>query len=439
MAQHQFVLFSVWVLLLAVGVLVNGAVDTDTSATTAAATQLTHDSSHIFKSMEPINNSNTNTTTCTSTLLENATSTATATSLMPPSDATPRTTAKDSSDPSSSYDHHMMFSCPDHTASLPRAQNDVGDYWSTYQDMDAATLADLHNFRERGYDYRAASFNEMQEMAWSFKSFYFGQALQSGNHVYESASGQGLNLLLTIEILEACCNITNLTIHGNDYLAESVHVAQRIYQQEQESYMAEAVERTGARPTEPWFHVGTFCQADSTNLSFVPSNSMDLAYTGFIDPLMTTVTQLIRETYSQDEADAIQNDEKWLEQVSEELLQALCESEDPKDVALANQMQKEQEEWHAKWVTELIRITKPGQFVIIEDVGYPACTLETEWGGVDTEWWYDAIEQYQWDAQVVDILEEDPFTWYINRYNVVLQKNPTAGGDKSVPGSETVE
>lgn len=56
-------------------------------------------------------------------------------------------------------------------------------------------------------------------------------------------------------------------------------------------------------------------------------------------------------------------------------------------------------------------------------MGYPACTLETEWGGVAPEWWSQAIHQYQWDVQVVDILEEEPYTWYVNRYNVVLQKN----------------
>ena len=34
------------------------------------------------------------------------------------------------------------------------------------------------------------------------------------------------------------------------------------------------------------FHMGSICQADSTNLEHVPSNLMDVTFTGYIDPLV---------------------------------------------------------------------------------------------------------------------------------------------------------
>ena len=214
-----------------------------------------------------------------------------------------------------------LFTCPN--ASGVKAENDFDDYWTTYKEMGQENLEDTENFRERGYDQRADSYTQMKRKTYRFKEAVFGDILESGDHIYESACGQGLNLFMTLEILQDCCDITNLTVHGNDYLSESVHVAHRIMDQEK----------------GPWFNKGSLCQGDSTNLSFVPSNAFDLAYTGFIDPLV--------------------DPEK------EDMIEEICESRDPKVKEIARRMQELQEDWFAKWVSELLRIVKPGKYIVI--------------------------------------------------------------------------
>lgn len=95
---------------------------------------------------------------------------------------------------------------------------------------------------------------------------------------------------------------------------------------------------------------------------------------------------------------------------------------------LTEQMQFKQEEWHAAWVTELIRITKPGHYIIIEDVGWPGCSELADWAGVDTYWWHRAIAEYQWDVIPESLaIAEKP--WYRDRYNVRLRKTDPARPD----------
>jgi hypothetical protein len=82
-----------------------------------------------------------------------------------------------------------------------------------------------------------------------------------------------------------------------------------------------------------------------------------------------------------------------------------------------------QEDWHSKWVAELVRIVKPGKLVVIEDVGYPLCSSsQSEWGGVSEEWWTEAVDKYEWDVDSESIrIILAP--WYDDRFNVVMRRN----------------
>ena len=101
-------------------------------------------------------------------------------------------------------------------------------------------------------------------IAWIEEAFV--PNLKSGDSIYESACGNGLNLLVTTEVLLEN-NITNITIYGNDYLESSIALANIIWESEEASTVARK---------------GTLCSGDSTNVSFVPSSSFDLVYTGYL-------------------------------------------------------------------------------------------------------------------------------------------------------------
>lgn len=122
----------------------------------------------------------------------------------------------------------------------------------------------LETFRKDAYDQLYYSWESVKESNYDWKSRMYD--VRDGDSVYESASGIGLNLYQTMEILQEVNGIKSLVLYGNDFLDVSVEKSNLLYDQ--------APPRGAVK--------GQFCQGDSKNLSFVPSNSFDLVYTGYL-------------------------------------------------------------------------------------------------------------------------------------------------------------
>ena len=90
----------------------------------------------------------------------------------------------------------------------------------------------------------------MKEKAAEYKAQHYGDALEDGDWIYEGASGEAFNLLLTLEILAEKRGIKNLRAFGSDYLAESAKVADKLFEAQSLAH--------------PWIKKGKFCQGDST-------------------------------------------------------------------------------------------------------------------------------------------------------------------------------
>ena len=250
---------------------------------------------------------------------------------------------------------------------------------------------DFSSFRDKPFDAWHNSYNELKSLFKDWKLKAFGDNLSgNGNEkIYESACGSGFNLLLTLEILAEHRDMRSLEVHGSDYISSSVNFASQLL----------------AAESPAGSSVGHFCSADSSNLSHVPDESFDLVFTGYIDPIDDPMDIGLSD-------DEIY--EKWVEQ--------LCQKDSEISKKLRMKAQRIQEDWYAKWVTELIRIAKPGKAVIIESVGYPLCSHE-DWGGVEKEWWNaTAISRYGWDVDPSSFLMED-YILGSDRYNVIMRKN----------------
>ena len=83
------------------------------------------------------------------------------------------------------------------------------------------------------------------------------------------------------------------------------------------------------------------------------------------------------------------------------------------------------EDWYSKWVVELVRIAKPGKAIIIEQVSWPTCKDDGDWGGVTQYWWKRAIHKYNWDVDPHSLIFRD-FNPHSKtkkkRYNVYMEK-----------------
>ena len=84
--------------------------------------------------------------------------------------------------------------------------------------------------------------------------------------------------------------------------------------------------------------------------------------------------------------------------------------------------QERQEDWMASWVTEMVRIAKPGTPVIVESLSPRLCENLKDFGGMSKDFWARAIDKYGWDVNPASIVFGDDLS-YKHRYNVALRKN----------------
>lgn len=257
------------------------------------------------------------------------------------------------------------------------------------------TTAYLSVFRTMEYDERqpraGISYNRVKAGMYEWKTSRFAQNLKDGDKIYESASGIGLNLVMTLEILqEADAGIENLVVYGNDYSADSIRVAKELLIQQ------------GGILSPMHGQLGTFCRADSTKLhEFVPPNAFDLVFTGYITP---TMDPLQLNLATQDDLDRE--------------YRSICEEQTTR----AADMQRRQEDWFGAWVDEMIRIAKPGAPVIVEQVSHPYCEALFDGGGVSQDFWRVAVDRYDWDVDIDSIAFENDVI--VNeRYHVFMRKN----------------
>jgi len=291
---------------------------------------------------------------------------------------------------SSSRSQLPVFQCPASMEHGAVVQDDTEWYESDSQKILKDLDTFMANLQEKSFDGWNENYSTIKRHFTVFKSKHFGE-LQSGSTVYESACGIGLNLRMTLEILEEQNGITDLVVYGNEYLDSSVKVANAIF------------ERFGLPGNG---RLGQICQGDSANIGFIPSNTFDLVYSGYITPLWDPL-----------ELEELEDDDdKWR---SEYL--AICDDKTAEGKKLQQLMEDKQEKWHSDWFKEMIRIAKPGVPVIVESVGYPICVQRYDWGGVRHDFWLTGAQKFDWDIDPDSVIIEAG-AQMPHRYNVVTRK-----------------
>jgi SAM-dependent methyltransferase len=249
----------------------------------------------------------------------------------------------------------------------------------------------MQTFRNSSFDLWGRTYDTIKKGMYHWKSTRFAPYLENGSTIYESACGIGMNLYMTLEIMNEVKGIDSLIVHGNEYVDLSVQVANAVFD---DSVPFKA-------------RKGTICPGDSAHLDFVPSNSFDLVYTGYITP--------INDPLHLNKGDVNENIKLYRE---------ACKGKDWQSIKLTELAQRTQEDFYGRWVEEMTRIAKPDKPVIIEQVSMPVCDEVFDWGGVAKEWWNNVSthSRYGWDVDPNSIeMEKD--TIYRNRYHVFMRKN----------------
>lgn len=294
----------------------------------------------------------------------------------------------------------VLVSCP---ASMPAAgdwsdynQAEVKAYGEEQQELITSNLTYYaENFRTLEYDLWTYSYNEFKETIYDWKTRHFA-SVKSGDSMYESASGIGLNLLMVTEILRDEHNVQNLTIYGNEYLESSVRIANDLFD-------------TGIYPEST--KKGSLCRGDSANLTHVPSNAFDLVFTGYISPVWDPMGQ----------------GDDWMHRLKKMCKELRHEASYARKKSIKRRirkMQHVQEKWYNKWVKEMIRIAKPGATIVVESISRPFCDAYHDFGGVDPTFWQRQVDESDEWPIVPDslVMEDDKMFHEFRRYHVAMQK-----------------
>jgi len=305
----------------------------------------------------------------------------------------------------------VSYECPGDDANAEDAKNKTrswntwADFGSLHEEILTNMTEYLKTFRDSEFDANSFTYNEYKDAMRPFKSRYFSKHLQGKENptLYESAHGVGMNLLMTLEILEEQ-GIEGVNVYGNEYVDASTIKARHVL----DSLPVANSSR------------GMICTADSTDLSFVPEEAFDVVYTGYISPI---INPLGFTSPSQDENYAS--------------YRKLCQAteDDREKIQLRDTAQRIQNDWYGKWVGEMVRIAKPGAAVVIEQASVPYCDCYIDWGGVPQSFWKEAVEKntYGWNIDP-DSLVIELDTMYVKRYHVAMVKKQGFVGEDEISG-----
>jgi hypothetical protein len=198
----------------------------------------------------------------------------------------------------------------------------------------------MKTFRHMELDDWGHSYAEVKKGMHDWITRQYTPHLTDNNLIYESALGEGLHLHMVLDILKEVKQIHNITVYGNDRSSGSVQAATALGKQK---YLP-----AGGK-------LGTICQADSTQLSFVPSESFDLVFAAYIRPL----SDPLEWHPTGDPLNAYVTLCKKAENGDEEAMKQKRDA------------QHRQDRWFAQWFAEMVRVAKKGAPIIVEHVSYP--------------------------------------------------------------------
>lgn len=161
------------------------------------------------------------------------------------------------------------YSCPKHPVTI--AANDIplenAEYERVTNQIKTNMTHYMKTFQNSSFDAWGRTYERVKEGMYHWKSTRFAPFLENGDSIYESACGIGMNLYMTLEILNEVKGLESLVVYGNEYVSVSAEVANVVFDPKNAPFKAVK---------------GTICPGDSANINFVPSNSFDLVYTGYI-------------------------------------------------------------------------------------------------------------------------------------------------------------
>ena len=314
-------------------------------------------------------------------------------------------------------------------------QQDIPEFVNTFRDRDIRQYMDIGWNNNSNSSPINVTYNTWKEQITHWRTTkYIPSLKKTGANIFEVNCGLGLNLFMTYEIIHQSQpkdDIRDVHLYGSTTTTPTRHfshyynddsirtamtanvVLDTILQKEANfvgggkrgmicpttttttttSSSSSSTSTTNSNNDQSNYHL-------SIDLSFIPDNSFDLVYTSYVPPL--------REIWDTD-TNRMTNEEFVQRHVE------LCRTKesDWKSSILYNISQQQHELLYGQYVSEMIRITKPGNVIAIEHVPIPFCDTVANINDIDgntvsyysggtgiaPSFWYSnhTYERYQWN------------------------------------------
>ena len=314
-------------------------------------------------------------------------------------------------------------------------QQDIPEFVNTFRDRDIRQYMDIGWNNYSNSSPINVTYNTWKEQMTHWRTTkYIPSLKKTGANIFEVNCGLGLNLFMTYEIIHqsqpkddirdvhlyGSTTTTPTTRHFSHYYnddsirtAMTANVVLDTILQKEANFVGGG-KRGMICPTTTTTTTTTTSSSSTTSnnndqsnyhlsmeLSFIPDNSFDLVYTSYVPPL--------REIWDTD-TNRMTNEEFVQRHVE------LCRTKesDWKSSILYNISQQQHELLYGQYVSEMIRITKPGNVIAIEHVPIPFCDTVANINDIDgntvsyysgggtgiaPSFWYSnhTYERYQWN------------------------------------------
>lgn len=153
----------------------------------------------------------------------------------------------------------VSYQCPAHNKSVVDDANNklrISSFENQISQLFRNETEFFSTFRKQDFDLWGVTYENFKKGSYDWKSRMYD--VKDGESIYESASGIGLNLYATMEILHEAKGINSLVLYGNDYLKVSAKKSNALFDK-----------------APPFGAVkGQLCHGDSKNLTRSPRTTM---------------------------------------------------------------------------------------------------------------------------------------------------------------------
>ena len=292
---------------------------------------------------------------------------------------------------SSSYSSSSLSNSNNHqhTKNLNiQCKNDDDDLEEEEEQQQQVLVDDWNDLKTLKYEPWTKTYDQVKAKIIDWKAKQYLPYIHDGDSILEiGCSGNGMNMYITLEILKKNGKLSTLQVYDNCPTKKATIATSSLLKNHPE-----------VLPKQQQVMTNTICTGNPLDMSnYVPSNIFDFVFTGTVD-----LSWVMNNNHDGVYSELVEN--------KNEKEDILCSE----NMIKVEELQDLTNDIYYKWLQEMVRVTRPGGRIVIENVSPPLCSTTTTTtkrsnnndsrsstnGGVSQSWWYETIQSNEFSDSI---------------------------------------